>query len=158
MSKPVSDMSNSEILAEARRREERRAAGLPIAETPAEATARIVEEDARLEREIQAEVVKLYLAFRCMVYNLSQPRATKQTPGLADIYVIHMPSHSVWWHELKTPRGRQSPPQVEFQEVHKYTGVGYVVGGVKAAEAHLIKMAIAMRDSDGSLEPLRSRR
>lgn len=156
--KPVIDMSNSEILLEAQRREERRLAGLPLAETPAEAQARIVEEDQRLEKEIQADVVKLYLAFRCMVYNLSQARATKQSPGLADIYVVHLPSHSVWWHELKTPRGHASPAQVEFQEIHKYTTVGYVIGGVKAAEEQLIKLAIAMRATDGHLEPLRTRR
>jgi hypothetical protein len=153
--KEIAWMTPEEVVAEARRRKDRRAAGLPLAEeTPAEVEERIAEDDSRLEKEIQRDVVDLYLHFSCLVYNLSQARASKQSPGLADLYVIHLPSKHAWWHETKTPTGKQRPAQREFQVIHKYTPVGYVVGGVLAAEEQLIKLGIAER-IDGALEPNR---
>lgn len=150
-------MTAEEVLAERDRRDERRRLGLPLTEDDPDphTPERIAEDDHRLEKEIQREVVQLYLRFSCLVYNLSQARASKQSPGLADIYVVHLPSKNVWWHETKTPSGKQSPAQREFQTIHKYTQTGYVVGGVLAAEDQLIKLAIAQRVTDGSLESLR---
>lgn len=153
-------MSNEEIIAEARRRDDRRAQGLPMHETPEELEERIAEDDARLEKEIQREVVKTYAGFGCKVYNLSQPRATKQTPGLPDLWVVCLSSgwsrqgKIAWWHETKTPTGKQSEAQREFQRECKSCRVGFVVGGVKAAEEQLITFGIAER-INGVLEPVR---
>lgn len=137
----LADMTNDEVIAEARRRDERRRTGLPLTETPAEAAERIAEDDTRLEKEIQRDVVKLYRAHRCVVYNLSQARASKQTPGIGDLYVLwpemHFEGPAEWWHETKTGTGKQSPDQREFQELCSTCDVGYVLGGVAAAEAKL---------------------
>jgi hypothetical protein len=152
--KQLSEMTPDEVIAERNRRDDRRRKGLPLHDTPEEQAERIQEEDNRLEKEIQADVRKLYIAFGCVVYNLSQPRATKQSPGLADLYVVHRGSHQVWWHETKTPAGQQSLAQKYFQEIHTRTPVGYVVGGRLAAEEELIRRAIAIRES-GVLETLR---
>lgn len=137
----VSRMSASEAMAEGVRRADRRKQGLPLEETPAEAVERLAEEDNRLEKDIQREVVKLYRAHRCVVYELSQKRASKQTPGIADLYVMY-PEMSgegplAFWHEVKTPTGRLRPDQNVFGEHCQQCGVFYVVGGVAAAEIQL---------------------
>ena len=158
--KSVAAMTNDEILIESRRREDRRANGLPLSETPEELAERIVEDDARREKEIQAEIVKLYKALGCKVYNLSQPRASKQSPGLGDLWVVHLASgwnrkgKTAWWHETKTPKGKQSEDQREFQRECKACHVGYVLGGVLAAEEQLLAFGIAER-INGVLEPIR---
>lgn len=151
-------MSNEEILLEARRREDRRAQGLPLSEiepSDADTLERIAETDNRLEKEIQAQVMKLYRAFGCVVYNLSQARASKQSPGLPDLYVVHRGIHQAWWHETKTPFGKQSVAQKYFGEIHTKTPIRYVLGGVRAAEEQMITLAIAVRGPDGYLEGIR---
>jgi hypothetical protein len=158
--KDVAWMTNEEVIAEARRREDRRRSGQPLAETPAEAAERIAEDDARLEKEIQREVVNTYTALGCKVYNLSQARATKQTPGLPDLWVVCLRSgwsrqgKVAWWHETKTPTGKQSEDQREFQRECKACHVVYVLGGILAAEEQLITFGIAER-INGTLEPVR---
>lgn len=155
--KDLAEMSPDEVRAEVDRRADRRRQGLPLAEVEPHTSRRIAEEqqDDRLEKELQRDVVKLYLAFHCQVFNLSQARASKQSPGLGDLYVVHLPTAQVWWHETKTPTGRQSPAQKQFQTIHKYTPVGYVMGRKLHAEEHLIKLGIAQRAPDGTIEPIR---
>ena len=135
--KAIDVMTLEEVLAESRRRDARRAQGLPLHETPAEIEERIAEDDARLEKVIQTDVVKLYRAHGCVVFSLSQPRATKQTPGIADLYVFCPSAAAAWWHEVKTPTGKQSPAQVVFQQFCESCHVGYVLGGVLSAAAKL---------------------
>lgn len=124
-------------LAEAARRSDRRARGLPLHETPAEREVREKEEDDRLEREIQAEIVRLYRAYGFIVWILSQKRASKQSPGIPDVYAVNPRTGHVIWHEVKTPTGRQSAAQSTFQEEHRGSAVHYVLGGVAAARAIL---------------------
>jgi hypothetical protein len=158
--KPVSEMSSAELIEEARRRGERRRLGKPLAPTPVELEQREKEIDARLEKEIQAEVIKLYKAFGCAVYNLSQARASKQTPGLPDLVCFYEDQDKYnnrsfsWWHETKTPSGKQSDAQVEFQIRCRRVSVPYVLGGIRAAEEHLINFRLAER-INGVLEPIR---
>ena len=103
--------------------------------------ARLAEDDSRLEKEIQLEVVKLYRAHGCVVYNFSQARASKQSPGVGDLYVfwpaMRGDGPTAWWHETKTPTGKQSPAQLVFQQFCESCHVGYVLGGVLAAAAKL---------------------
>lgn len=134
----------SEVMAESKRRADRRAKGLPIHETPEEVDQRVLEEDSRLERQIQADVVRLYRAHGCIVYSLSQTRASKQTPGIGDIYVLNPVKKRAWWHETKTPSGRQSPDQREFALLCHSCTVGYVLGGVEAARMHLKAIGYAV--------------
>ena len=152
------DLSNPEaVIAEKRRREERKKAGLPLHETPEEIAARnavrIAENDKRLEKEIQRDVRNKYIAFGAIVYWLSQPRETKQTSGLGDLYIIHRRCRVAFWHETKTETGEQSSAQRDFEEWNAEAGVKVVVGGVLAAEEQLIRIGAAYRDSSGSLEP-----
>jgi hypothetical protein len=153
--KPVSEMSVAEMIEEARRRDERRREGKPLAPDPVELQKRAEEVDRRLEKEIQASVVKLYTAFGCDVYNLSQARASKQTPGLPDLWCfyrgIDLDRSFGFWHETKTPKGQQSVAQIEFEARCVSTGTLYVLGGVAAAEAHLIRFGLAER-VNGTLE------
>lgn len=150
------DMSMEEQIAEAARRDDRKARGLPLQPTEVELAERSEEEDRRLEKEIQAEVMDLLRAYGFTVYNLSQPRATKQTPGIGDVYAVNPWRRRVLWFETKTPDGRQSPDQVEFQVLHvqlESSSISYVPGGVLAAEEYLIAIGAAERTSTGGIEP-----
>lgn len=150
------DMTMPEQIAEAARRDDRRARGLPIQETPVELAARLEEEDRRLEKVIQWDVMQLLRAYSFDVFNLSQPRATKQTPGIADVYAVHVWRRRILWFETKTPDGAQSPDQIDFQVLHVQMGIAevqYVVGGVLAAEEYLISIGAAERTASGGIEP-----
>lgn len=103
-----------------------------IAPPPAD----VVRDAAVLERKEQAEVAKIFRAHGCLVYSLSQPRATKQAPGLADLYVFAPRARLAWWFEVKRPVGGvQSPAQREFQQLCDQCGVRYVIGGQREAWA-----------------------
>lgn len=140
----LSRMSASEVMAEGVRRADRRARGLPLEETPAEREERLQSEDMRLEKEIQRDVVKLYRAHGCIVYALSQTRASKQTPGIGDLYVLNPVKKRDWWHETKTLFGRQSPDQREFSLLCHSCTVEYVIGGVEAARRQLKAIGYAV--------------
>ena len=133
----ITRMTADQVRAEAARREDRRRRGLPLEETPEEKAERVAEDDARLEKAIQKDVIDYYRAHGCIVYSLSQPRATKQTPGIGDLYVFDLSTGRAWWHETKTPTGKQRPDQAHFEEYCKRCLVGYVLGGVVAAAVQL---------------------
>ena len=108
-----------------------------------------------LEKSEQAEVVKMYSSYGCHVYNLSQARATKQTPGLPDLYVFR-PPHA-WWHESKRPvSGNPSPAQKLFSEECLASFVNHTMGGLAAARATLVRIGAARWVSDprGDIEPI----
>ena len=132
-------MSMADTIAEAERRAARRAAGLPLHETPAEEVVRIADDDRRLEKEIQRSVRKLYIAHGCRVFWLSQARETGQTAGLGDLFVFYPKGGKpqAWWHEVKTPTGKLSPAQEDFRILCNTCLVGHVYGGIPAAEAKL---------------------
>lgn len=110
----------------------------------------------RLEKAEEHAVDKLYRAMGCTVYRLSQARASKQTPGLPDRWVVHTGTNRAWWHEVKRPvGGKQSPAQKAFQRQCALCGVSYVLGGVQAAELWLVKHGIARVEQDGTLVPRR---
>lgn len=106
---------------------------------PAKRRARLTRE--LTEREIQNLVVKLYRRCGCKVYPTSQYRISRQALGLPDLYVVH-PAAGDWWHEVKTPHGKQSKEQAEFQAVVEGTGLAYVLGGVSAAQEILERRQI----------------
>lgn len=152
-------MTPDEAVAEAARRARRRQQGLPVAaETREETQERLAEDDDRLEKEIQLDVMRLYRRFGCVIYNLSQARRTKQTPGLGDLFgftpmLYIQPSRIPFWHETKTPTGRLRPDQREFHDFCQETagGVRHIVGGVGAAEEFLVHIGCCDRNSDGAL-------
>lgn len=152
------DMNVQEKLAEIARRDLRRKQGKPLQPTTIEIEKRSAEDDARLEKSIQWDVIVLLRAYNFTVWNLSQSRATRQGEGLADLYAVHVDRRQILWFETKTPTGASSPAQLEFQVFHAQLGiegVRYVVGGVLAAEEYLISIGAAERTATGAIEPTR---
>ena len=81
--------------------------------------------DDRLEAVIQEAGRKALELLGFTVYSLSQDRATRQTPGIADTYVA---GHGrTTWGEWKRPKGTQSPDQVLFEETVTANGDEYHV-------------------------------
>lgn len=110
-------------------------------------------ENAR-EKDEQIEVAKVYRAFGFKVYSLSQPRATKQTPGIPDLWCVHRSLPIAFWHETKrTKGGRVSEQQQEFRDDCLRAGVGHVLGDRYAARSHLITLGLA-HVVGGALEPI----
>lgn len=135
-------MSDTDRIAEAKRRQSRRDAGLPLEETPAEAKARTQEEDHRREIEIQREIRRLFLAHGFRVCWLSQARRSKQTAGIADLWVTHRGRGIAFWFEVKAEGGEQSEAQHEFELDCIATNTTYVLGGYATAENYLREMGV----------------
>lgn len=85
------------------------------------------------EKATQRDVVKLFEAAGCQVYNLSQARASKQTAGLPDLWVFCPRRRCAWWWETKRPGGKLRPEQREFRERCHASGIRYEFGGVPEA-------------------------
>jgi hypothetical protein len=159
---------------EARRRIAARAAGLPLSASwaeisdrtqggrglPVDITADVVQadRDARaLEKAEQTEIAKAARAFGGKVYNLSQPRASKQSPGIPDLWLVFRRVRlAVWWETKRQVGGRLSPAQVEFADECHHCGVAHGSGDRHAFAAWLVRAGIAYRTPDGTLEPTRS--
>ena len=122
--------------------------------TSSEAPATPTRDERVLEKAEQAEVVKRFRAFGFKVYNLSQARATKQTPGLADLWCAHT-RHPIafWWETKRQVGGEHSPAQIDFRAECYRCCVGYGTGDRYAADEHLILLGLAIRLADGTLHP-----
>lgn len=81
--------------------------------------------DDRSESEIQLGIRRALETLGFEVYDLSQDRPTRQTPGLGDLYVVGRGRCA--WLEVKRPTGRQSEAQVRFGEAVTSNGGDYVV-------------------------------
>lgn len=107
--------------------------------------AELPDED-RLEKEEQREVVKLYRSMGCKVYSLSQPRATMQTAGIGDLFVVCQRKGVAFWHETKRrvngKLDKQRPEQEDFQALMQFCAIGYVVGGYNEAYRHLQQIGV----------------
>lgn len=55
----------------------------------------------RLEKDVEAEIIRDLRTIGVEVYKLSQPRATKQTAGLLDLYIRHVGWGIAGWLEVK---------------------------------------------------------
>lgn len=90
------------------------------------------------EKQVSSLCRKMIDAVGGFTYNLSQPRASLQTPGLPDAlaFVEGPEGMEFAFLEFKRPAspgkraGKQSAAQVEFQEFARSAGLVYVVGGV----------------------------
>ncbi len=94
------------------------------------------------EAQVQRDVVRLYEQFGCLVYSLSQPRETMQTPGIPDLYVFNRRVRVAWWHETKAVDGKLSDDQLTFMAACQLCGAGHVVGGLDAAKAKLTELKL----------------
>jgi hypothetical protein len=120
-------------------------------------TAAAEPDPAQLEDAERREVVRVYRAFGCLVYNLSQPRRAKYlTPGLPDLWIVHRGSGRAWWHEAKRPvGGRYSGPQLEFRDGCATCRVDWVGGDRRDAQERLVAIGVAEWGPGGTLEPVR---
>ena len=91
------------------------------------------------ERQVQAAITDLLKKQLGMaVYDLSQPRATCQTPGLPDL--IAMGRGLILFIEVKRPGGKQTAHQRQFQrEVEANGGVYVVWSSAKQAWDYLVE-------------------
>lgn len=106
--------------------------GLPLDERTPEDLAKA---DEREEKALVAETDKRMRAVGFRVVNYSQPRASKQSPGIPDHEYFH-PERGLFvkW-EAKTARGEQSPAQQEYQSWCDACRVPYLVGPPYVVEA-----------------------
>lgn len=63
------------------------------------------------EKEVDRAVTRDLRALGCEVVNLSQARASKQTPGVPDKLALHAGWGLAVWVELKSAAGTTSPAQ-----------------------------------------------
>lgn len=98
------------------------------------------------EKRLQAAIERTYQLAGVRVYHLSQPRNTMQSAGIPDCLCFVPALSRRWWHEVKTPTGRQSEAQRAFHAACEACGDTCLVGGMDVAEAHLIAIGLARRD------------
>jgi hypothetical protein len=112
-----------------------------------------------LEKDAYEAVVRLLRLAGCEVYRLSQSRASRQTPGIPDLWVFG-PRNLYCWLEVKRPGGRLRPEQRKFQAHCEARKIEHVVGGVREVERLLIRWGLAVIEPSGQLvlTPHRERR
>lgn len=111
--------------------------------------------DAILEKAESVEVRKLLIAYGFRIYNLSQARASKQTPGLPDIWFSHTSMPLAGWFEVKRSNGGVlSKAQIEFAEDCARCGILCLHGDRYAAQQLLVDLHLAIRIDD-RIEPAR---
>lgn len=94
------------------------------------------------EKRVWLDVKNLYEQVGCAVYNLSQARAAKQTPGFPDFWIVLDRKRTAWWHELKTPKGTPNDAQERFHARCHSCNIVCLVGGVDVAIAHLRTLGV----------------
>lgn len=108
-----------------------------------------------LEKQEQAYVVRLFREFGFDVWSLSQPRASKQTPGLPDLLVTNSELRlATFWETKRQVGGRFSEHQRRFAASCAATELPYASGDRRDAQRWLIQRGLA-RVLNGVLEPVR---
>ena len=97
------------------------------------------------ETDVQYEITSFLEALGAAVYRLSQGRATRQSAGLADLYVLHPKLGGVWL-EIKAPSGKPSSAQMVFGDRCRRAGVTYLVVSSLEAIRHLCEDAGLISD------------
>ena len=95
--------------------------------------------DTRTEKAVQRDVKDVLALHGCIVSDLSQPRASMQTPGLPDLYVQDPKRKRHFWLEVKKEGGRLSGFQKAWHESERAAG-GEVYVVRSAADAHEVLM------------------
>lgn len=93
------------------------------------------------ESEEKAAGLRLLKAVGAKVWHLAQNRASRQTPGLGDCWIVLPQGHACWW-ECKATNGKQTQQQLEFQRFTVGAGVPVIVGGAEAVRDHLRRIGI----------------
>lgn len=108
------------------------------------------------EKEEQSEITKRFRVCGFTVRNLSQPRASKQSPGLPDLFITHdtMPA-ALWWESKRQVRGKYSDAQLAFREDCRRCGITCEGGDRYDAERWLVMHGHARMGGDGKITPTR---
>lgn len=116
--------------------------------------AKELEADA-LEKAHVAEGDRIVRALGGVVWSFSQPRASKQTPGIPD-RKYYFPRHGLtFWWEAKAEWGEQSPAQKDRQREAEACREAYVCGELQTLKNYLVCLHLCTINPDGSLEPVR---
>lgn len=78
--------------------------------------------EAVTERDVQESIKLVLEMLGFMVSDLSQPRASMQTPGLPDLFATHPDWQLSLWCEVKRPGGKASAAQREWHRTAKEAG------------------------------------
>ena len=111
------------------------------------------------ERSEQQHIIKLLRTLGSAVYVLGTVRrkgdymGTRQSPGLPDLFAFIPYEHGekrrgahLLAIEVKAPRGRMSPEQIEFQRQCQLADVHHIVGGLNEVIAWLIQTGRLMAE------------
>lgn len=81
------------------------------------------------EKQTERGIITALKTLGCSVYSLAQPRATKQTAGLPDLYIFHPIANRATWCEVKAPgkESNLSPAQETFRQECERTGTEHHV-------------------------------
>lgn len=107
-----------------------------------------------LEKAHVAEGDKIVRALGGKVVSFSQPRASKQTPGIPDRRYYFERWAVVFWWEAKAEWGAQSPAQKDFQAMCEACGESYLCGELQTLTNYLVCLHLCTINPDGSLEPV----
>lgn len=66
------------------------------------------------EKALDAAVTRVLRLFGFSITRLQQTRASRQTAGVPDLYVVHTGYRITAWLELKAPKGRVSRTQAAW--------------------------------------------
>lgn len=184
--KAVHEMTAQELMEEAKRREARRARNLPLTEpsvlalatggrlgvpaTPTPPESRVwrykgpnlLPASGLRETPEQTRIFKLFRLAGAdgatgRAYWLSQPRASKQTPGIPDLYIVFQSRGVALWWETKIEGGEISEDQLTFgraqrdlRDAGREDGVqpvhDYGIGDMRAAGDWLVQRGWAVYD------------
>jgi hypothetical protein len=95
------------------------------------------------EKAIEHECDKMAQKAGARVVRFSHPGKTRQTIGIADRLYCFPKVGRALWMEVKTPRGKQRPGQVLFEELVTACGHDYLEGGVGDLRVWLVMNRIA---------------
>lgn len=130
-----------------------RIASEPVEQSPAQVRAAAAD-----WREEQRRCFKVFKGQGCDAYWLSQPRPTKQTRGLGDVFGFtpaDAPRQRSFWWETKHGAGELEEDQQLFRERCIRTETAHGFGNERDAEEFCIAMGFSRRDPHGNLERVR---
>lgn len=83
--------------------------------------------DKRLEKEIEAEIIKNLRDLRFQVTKTSQPRPSKVTLGIPDLYASHERWQIRLWIEVKAGNNQPSVHQLAWHAQERASGGNVLV-------------------------------
>jgi hypothetical protein len=99
------------------------------------------------EKQWEAWVIEAFRTAGATVWKLSQPRATMQSEGVPDLYVVWPRRRAAFWFEVKRPGERLRPAQQRFRELVLAAGERHYFGALSEAR-DVIRTILAEQDPE----------